>query len=212
MAAGKNVQEFNELNFDQEVLKSETSRFWSISRRPGAAHVRRSRRWSGQLADEFAGKVKVGTIDIDDSPGIAQRFGIRGVPTLYVFKGGEVVGKMVGAAPKQNIAAADAARAVSAHRQSRPTGDCGAGQKRTCACTNTCMSATPWIALLEGDASAAEAALAALGHRPAHPWSRPARTLTRVTGATTSWAMRSPGSMVAGALPRLTSNTCSSPR
>jgi len=57
-----------------------------------------------QLADEFEGKMKVGKLDIDDAPGVAQRFGIRGVPTLYVFKGGEVVGKMVGAAPKQNIA------------------------------------------------------------------------------------------------------------
>jgi protein-disulfide isomerase len=57
-----------------------------------------------QLADEFQGKVKVGKVDIDDNQGIAQKYGIRGVPTLYVFKGGEVVGKMVGAAPKQNIA------------------------------------------------------------------------------------------------------------
>ena len=101
--AGKNVQEFNELNFDQEVLKSEVP-----------VLVDFTATWCGpckaiaplvdQLADEFAGKVKVGKLDIDDAPGVAQRFGIRGVPTLYVFKGGEVVGKMVGAAPKQNIA------------------------------------------------------------------------------------------------------------
>jgi thioredoxin 1 len=101
--AGKNVQEFNELNFDQEVLKSEVP-----------VLVDFTATWCGpckaisplvdQLADEFEGKVKVGKLDIDDAPGVAQRFGIRGVPTLYVFKGGEVVGKMVGAAPKQNIA------------------------------------------------------------------------------------------------------------
>jgi thioredoxin 1 len=101
--AGKNVQEFNELNFDQEVLKSEVP-----------VLVDFTATWCGpckaisplvdQLADEFAGKVKVGKLDIDEAPGVAQRFGIRGVPTLYVFKGGEVVGKMVGAAPKQNIA------------------------------------------------------------------------------------------------------------
>ena len=103
MAGGKNVQEFNDLNFDQEVLKSETpvlvdfSATWCGPCKAIAPLV-------GQLADEFQGKVKVGTIDIDDSPGIAQRYGIRGVPTLYMFKGGEVVGKMVGAAPKQNIA------------------------------------------------------------------------------------------------------------
>ena len=101
--AGKNTQEFNELNFDQEVLKSEVP-----------VLVDFTATWCGpckaiaplvdQLADEFEGKMKVGKLDIDDAPGVAQRFGIRGVPTLYVFKGGEVVGKMVGAAPKQNIA------------------------------------------------------------------------------------------------------------
>ena len=103
MAAGKNVQEFNDLNFEEEVLKSDVpvlvdfSATWCGPCKAIAPLV-------GQLADEYVGKVKVGTIDIDDSPGVAQRFGIRGVPTLYVFKGGEVVGKMVGAAPKQNIA------------------------------------------------------------------------------------------------------------
>jgi thioredoxin 1 len=101
--AGKNTQEFNELNFDQEVLKSEVP-----------VLVDFTATWCGpckaisplvdQLADEFEGKVKVGKVDIDDNQGIAQKYGIRGVPTLYVFKGGEVVGKMVGAAPKQNIA------------------------------------------------------------------------------------------------------------
>jgi thioredoxin 1 len=100
---GKNVQEFNELNFDAEVIQSDVpvlvdfSATWCGPCKAIAPLV-------GQLADEYQGKIKVGTIDIDDSPGIAQRFGIRGVPTLYVFKGGEVVGKMVGAAPKQNIA------------------------------------------------------------------------------------------------------------
>jgi len=104
MAAGKNIHEFNELNFDQEVLQSELpvlvdfSATWCGPCKAIAPLV-------GQLADEYAGKVRVGTIDIDDSPGIAQRFGIRGVPTLYMFKGGEVVAKLVGAAPKQNIAA-----------------------------------------------------------------------------------------------------------
>jgi thioredoxin 1 len=100
---GKNVQEFNELNFEAEVIQSDVpvlvdfSATWCGPCKAIAPLV-------GQLADEYQGKMKVGTIDIDDSPGVAQRFGIRGVPTLYVFKGGEVVGKMVGAASKQNIA------------------------------------------------------------------------------------------------------------
>jgi thioredoxin 1 len=100
--AGKNVQEFNELNFDQEVLKSDVpvlvdfAATWCGPCKAIAPLV-------GQVADEYLGKAKVGTIDIDDSPGIAQRFGIKGVPTLFVFKSGEVVGKMVGAAPKAKI-------------------------------------------------------------------------------------------------------------
>lgn len=100
--AGNNVQELNDLNFEEQVVKSDIP-----------VLVDFSATWCGpckaiaplvdQLADEFEGKVKVGKLDIDDSPGVAQRYGIRGVPTLYIFKGGEVVGKMVGAAPKQNI-------------------------------------------------------------------------------------------------------------
>ncbi len=100
--AGNNVHELNDLNFDDEVVKSDLP-----------VLVDFTATWCGpckaiaplvdQLAEEFEGKVKVGKLDIDASPGTAQRFGIRGVPTLYVFKGGEIVGKMVGAAPKQNI-------------------------------------------------------------------------------------------------------------
>jgi thioredoxin 1 len=101
--AGKNVQEFNELNFESEVLKSDVpvlvdfAATWCGPCKAIAPLV-------GQVADEYLGKVKVGSIDIDDSPGIAQRYGIKGVPTLFVFKNGEVVGKMVGAAPKKTIA------------------------------------------------------------------------------------------------------------
>ncbi len=100
--AGNKVQELNELNFEEQVVKSDIP-----------VLVDFTATWCGpckaiaplvdQLADEFDGKMRVGKLDIDASPGIAQRYGIRGVPTLYVFKGGEIVGKMVGAAPKQNI-------------------------------------------------------------------------------------------------------------
>ncbi|MFM2419094.1 MAG: hypothetical protein RL385_3817 [Pseudomonadota bacterium] len=104
MAAGKNVHEFNELNFDQEVIQSDVpvlvdfSATWCGPCKAIAPLV-------SQLADEYEGKMKVGTIDIDAAPGVAQRYGIRGVPTLYVFKGGEIVQRQVGAAPKATIAA-----------------------------------------------------------------------------------------------------------
>lgn len=98
-----NVQAVNDLNFDDEVLKSDVpvlvdfSATWCGPCRQIAPLVE-------QLAEEYQGKVKVTTVDIDESPGTAQKFGIRGVPTLYVFKGGEVVEQQVGAVPKKTIA------------------------------------------------------------------------------------------------------------
>jgi thioredoxin 1 len=100
--AGKNVHAVNDLNFDTEVLQSDLP-----------VLVDFSAVWCGpckmisplvdQLADEYVGKMKVAKVDIDESPATAQKFGIRGVPTLYVFKGGEVVGQQVGAVPKSAI-------------------------------------------------------------------------------------------------------------
>jgi len=100
--AGKNVHQVNDLNFDQEVLQADTpvlvdfTATWCGPCRQIAPLV-------DQLADEFEGKVKVTKCDIDESPNTAQKFGIRGVPSLYVFKGGEVVGQQMGAVPKNVI-------------------------------------------------------------------------------------------------------------
>lgn len=57
-----------------------------------------------QLADEYEGRAKVAKLDIDESPETARRFQIRGVPTILVFKGGEVVDQQVGLAPKTVLA------------------------------------------------------------------------------------------------------------
>jgi thioredoxin 1 len=100
--AGQNVHEVNDINFDAEVLRSEVpvlvdfTATWCGPCRQIAPLV-------DQIAVEYAGKLKVAKVDIDESPGTAQKFGIRGVPTLYVFKGGELVGKQVGAVPKSVI-------------------------------------------------------------------------------------------------------------
>jgi thioredoxin 1 len=53
-----------------------------------------------QLADEYGGKVKVAKLDIDHSPNVPAKFGIRGIPTLIVFKDGKEVNRQVGAGPK----------------------------------------------------------------------------------------------------------------
>jgi len=101
--AGKKVVVVNDLNFDDEVLKSDKpvlvdfSATWCGPCRQIAPYI-------DQLADEYAGRAKVAKLDINDSPKTAARYGIRGVPTLYVFKDGKVVAKQTGAVPKAVIA------------------------------------------------------------------------------------------------------------
>lgn len=58
-----------------------------------------------QLATEYDGKAKVFKVDVDREGDIASRYGVMSIPALMVFKEGKVVGQMVGAQPKPNIAA-----------------------------------------------------------------------------------------------------------
>jgi thioredoxin 1 len=102
--SGEKVINVNDINFDSEVLKSsipvlvDFSATWCQPCRAIAPLV-------DQLAGEFEGRVKVTAVDIDESPATAQKFQIRGVPTLLVIKDGKVVGQQVGAAPKAKIQA-----------------------------------------------------------------------------------------------------------
>lgn len=57
-----------------------------------------------ELAGEYEGKAIIGKVDVDANPSVAQAFGIRSIPTLLFFKGGEVVDKQVGAVPKTVLA------------------------------------------------------------------------------------------------------------
>lgn len=101
--AGNNVKPVNDLNFESEVVKSDVpvlvdfTATWCGPCRQIAPLV-------DQLADEYEGRAKVVKLDIDESPETARRFGIRGVPTILVFKGGEVVQQQVGMAPKTVLA------------------------------------------------------------------------------------------------------------
>lgn len=57
------------------------------------------------IAKEYEGKVKVGKINVDEQIALAQKFGVASIPTVLVFKGGEVVNKSVGLVPKDTLVA-----------------------------------------------------------------------------------------------------------
>lgn len=89
--------------FEQEVLNSDVPvllDFWA----PWCGPCRMIAPILDELADEFAGKAKVVKVNVDDNPETAAKFGIRSIPTLLVFKNGEVVATQVGGVPKSQLA------------------------------------------------------------------------------------------------------------
>ncbi|MBV6480185.1 MAG: Thioredoxin 1 [Ignavibacteria bacterium] len=97
-----NPIKITDANFDEEVLKSEIPvliDFWAV--------------WCGpckliapivdELAVEYAGKVKIGKLDVDNNQNVSIKYGIRSIPTLLIFKDGKIVDQIVGAVPKSHI-------------------------------------------------------------------------------------------------------------
>lgn len=56
-----------------------------------------------ELAEEYEGKIKIGKLDIDSNQNVASEYGIRSIPSLLIFKNGQVVDQIVGAVPKNQI-------------------------------------------------------------------------------------------------------------
>jgi len=103
MADQKSYITLTDANFHKEVLESDVPvlvDFWAA--------------WCGpciaigpaieQLAEEFQGKVKVGKVNVDENPIVSQRFGIRSIPTILFFAGGQVVDQQIGLMPKSQLA------------------------------------------------------------------------------------------------------------
>lgn len=96
------AMEFKDASFDEDVLKSETPvlvDFWA----PWCGPCRMLAPTVDAISEEYAGKVKVGKVNTDENPQIATQHQINSIPTLMIFKGGEVVERLVGALPKEKI-------------------------------------------------------------------------------------------------------------
>lgn len=94
--------EFTDSNFESEVLNSDQPvlvDFWA--------------EWCGpcrmvgpvveEIAGEYEGKAKIGKVDVDVNPEVSMKYGIRSIPSLLIFKNGEVVDQIVGAVPKSHL-------------------------------------------------------------------------------------------------------------
>ena len=99
-----NIINVTDSTFEQEVLSSEIPvllDYWA--------------EWCGpckmiapilnDIADEYSGKIKVAKLNIDENPGILAKFGVRGIPTLMIFKSGSIEATKVGAMSKSQLSA-----------------------------------------------------------------------------------------------------------
>ncbi|MDD2540852.1 MAG: thioredoxin [Desulfuromonadaceae bacterium] len=100
--ASDNVLAFTDANFDREVLQSDVPvlvDFWATWCAPCKAIAP----LIDTVADENAGKVKIGKVNVDENQATPGKYGVRGIPTIILFKNGVVVDQVVGAVPKSQL-------------------------------------------------------------------------------------------------------------
>jgi len=100
--ASEKVLMFGDTNFDTDVLQSEIPvlvDFWATWCAPCKAIAP----VIDAIADEYEGKIKIGKVNVDDNPNTPSKYGVRGIPTVILFKEGKVVDQVVGAVPKAQL-------------------------------------------------------------------------------------------------------------
>ena len=102
--ASEKVLTFGDANFEKEVLQASVPvlvDFWATWCAPCKAIAP----IIDAIADDYDGKIKVGKVNVDDNPATPAKYGVRGIPTVILFKEGKVLDQVVGAGPKAQLEA-----------------------------------------------------------------------------------------------------------